>query len=118
MSGACSLRTCWQRVGSFRRVGELLKVAAYGKALRVEMDTQTGHLRPAEETVYFGGMPLPPRLMKRSSANQWFSGNRRNSLQLEDDKEDDFNQQRDKLVFLKESPNYCNADHEIGKQIG
>ncbi|CAH8548124.1 unnamed protein product [Dicrocoelium dendriticum] len=46
VSGACSMRTCWQRVNEFRHIGSILK-AAYGDAVRVSYDPSRDVLKPA-----------------------------------------------------------------------
>ncbi|CAL8099322.1 unnamed protein product [Calicophoron daubneyi] len=45
VSGACSMRTCWQRVNEFRFVGSMLK-AAYDSAVRVTYEPRTDSLKP------------------------------------------------------------------------
>ncbi|KAL5111351.1 Protein Wnt-2b-A [Taenia crassiceps] len=120
VSGACSLRTCWQRVGAFRGVGDLLK-KAYTNALQVTFDVATRQLRRLADPLYFGGMPLPAgHLMKRST--NWFvvggGGNDPSAWQRRR-RETQFGEkwikrQKDKLVYLDYSPDYCKADHRIG----
>ncbi|TPP65483.1 Protein Wnt [Fasciola gigantica] len=47
VSGACSMRTCWQRVNEFRRVGSMLK-AAYDDAIRVTYEPRDDRLKPID----------------------------------------------------------------------
>ncbi|CAH8590063.1 unnamed protein product [Schistosoma bovis] len=44
VSGACSMRTCWQRVNEFRHVGIMLK-AAYDSAIRVTYEPRIDMLK-------------------------------------------------------------------------
>ncbi|CDS39931.1 protein Wnt 2 [Echinococcus multilocularis] len=119
ISGACTLRTCWQRVGTFRGVGDLLK-KAYSNALQVSFDAATRQLRRLADPLYFGGMPLPAgHLMKRSTS--WFVGSNGGNLLAwqRRRRETQFGEkwikrQKDKLVYLDYSPDYCKADHRIG----
>ncbi|VDD76322.1 unnamed protein product [Mesocestoides corti] len=103
-----------------RRVGDLLK-KAYAEALHVSFDAKTRHLRRVAEPLYFGGMPLPSHLAKRSTSTTWQkptnwfivgSGQRNKRGALHGAKW--IRQQRDKLVYLESSQDYCKADHRIG----
>ncbi|VDP69362.1 unnamed protein product [Echinostoma caproni] len=58
VSGACSMRTCWQRVNEFRRVGSMLK-SAYDEAVRVTYEPRGDRLKPIESYAFHN------RLMSR-----------------------------------------------------
>ncbi|KAA3682195.1 wingless-type MMTV integration site family, member 2 [Paragonimus westermani] len=72
VSGACSMRTCWQRVNEFRRVGILLK-AAYDEAVRVTYEPRRDTLRPLNidrfESPVHGSYPVG-RVLNRLSINR------------------------------------------------
>uniref|UniRef100_A0A0R3WUM6 Protein Wnt n=1 Tax=Hydatigena taeniaeformis TaxID=6205 RepID=A0A0R3WUM6_HYDTA len=116
------LRTCWQRVGGFQVVGDLLK-KAYSNALQVFFDATTRQLRRLADPLYFGGMPLPAGHLMKRSTNWFVSGGgtsdpsgwqrRRRETQYG---EKWIKRQKDKLVYLDYSPDYCKADQKIGTQ--
>ncbi|VEL37285.1 unnamed protein product [Protopolystoma xenopodis] len=69
VSGACSLRTCWQRVSSFRRIGNQLKTS-YQSAVRVHYDALLQGLVLLPTPGYHGvslrpGLEPGPRLVYR-----------------------------------------------------
>ncbi|KAF6778826.1 hypothetical protein AHF37_01419 [Paragonimus kellicotti] len=72
VSGACSMRTCWQRVNEFRRVGILLK-AAYDEAVRVTYEPRRDTLRPLSvdrfESPIHSSYPIG-RVLNRLSINR------------------------------------------------
>ncbi|VDL59328.1 unnamed protein product [Hymenolepis diminuta] len=119
VSGACSLRTCWQRVGPFRGVGYLLK-KAYLTSLQVAFDPSTRQLIRQADPLFFGGMPLPPGHLTKRSSNWFIGGGGENPISWQRIKrETEFGEnwikrQKDKLVYLDYSPDYCKADSKIG----
>lgn len=119
VSGACSLRTCWQRVGPFRGVGYLLK-KAYLTSLQVAFDPSTRQLIRQADPLFFGGMPLPPGHLTKRSSNWFIGGGGENPTSWQRIKrETEFGEnwikrQKDKLVYLDYSPDYCKADSKIG----
>ncbi|KAM7539688.1 hypothetical protein Aperf_G00000024698 [Anoplocephala perfoliata] len=121
ISGACSLRTCWQRVGPFRSVGDLLK-KAYMASLQVAYDASTHQLLRQSDPLFFGGMPLPPGHITKRSAN-WFVMDGETSRPWQRiRRETQFGEkwikrQKDKLIYLDYSPDYCKADTKIGQTI-
>lgn len=56
VSGACSMRTCWQRVNEFRRVGSMLK-SAYDDAIRVTYEPRGDRLKPVETYDFHNRLP-------------------------------------------------------------
>ncbi|KAM3187089.1 hypothetical protein ACTXT7_002999 [Hymenolepis weldensis] len=118
VSGACSLRTCWQRVGPFRGVGYLLK-KAYLTSLQVAFDPSTRQLIRLADPLFFGGMPLPPGHLTKRSSNWFIGGSGENPISWQRIKrETEFGEnwikrQKDKLVYLDYSPDYCKADSKI-----
>ncbi|VUZ57534.1 unnamed protein product [Hymenolepis diminuta] len=119
VSGACSLRTCWQRVGPFRGVGYLLK-KAYLTSLQVAFDPSTRQLIRQADPLFFGGMPLPPGHLTKRSSNWFIGGGGENPISWQRIKretqfgENWIKRQKDKLVYLDYSPDYCKADSKIG----
>lgn len=97
---------------------------AYSNALQVTFDAATRQLRRLADPLYFGGMPLPAgHLMKRST--NWFvvgGGGGDPSAWQRRRRETQFGEkwikrQKDKLVYLDYSPDYCKVDKRIGKKV-
>uniref|UniRef100_A0AC35U7E9 Protein Wnt n=1 Tax=Rhabditophanes sp. KR3021 TaxID=114890 RepID=A0AC35U7E9_9BILA len=84
VSGSCSLKTCWMQQPSIRQVGDILQ-SKYRSARRIQINSR-------------GNMQIVAHIEKRGLENAKKS---RNHLQTE-------------LVFLENSPDYCQNDKEFG----
>ncbi|XP_018646410.1 wnt related [Schistosoma mansoni] len=129
VSGACSMRTCWQRVNEFRLIGMMLK-AAYDSAIHVTYEPRIDQLKRISNRInsnqnnnYMTRRNLPVVSPNRNhdsrncSKDDWNDYSNNGRLQrrwprtvMTKSKEIPKNQ----LVYLEESPNYCFFDETIG----
>ncbi|GAA29308.2 protein Wnt-2b, partial [Clonorchis sinensis] len=137
VSGACSMRTCWQRVNEFRRVGMLLKLA-YDKAIRATYEPRLDILRPTKIMERFETRPYSRYTSRgvisnlpihRSVPPNWVTpmANEAGATRQNPPISSLWERRRfprgapemsqvskTKLVYLEESPNYCRHDSSIG----
>ncbi|VDO02869.1 unnamed protein product [Rodentolepis nana] len=86
----------------------------------VAFDSATRQLIRQADPLFFGGMPLPPGHLTKRSAN-WFiaGGGEKVTPWQRIKRETEFGEnwirrQKDKLVFMDYSPDYCKVDPKIG----
>ncbi|CAH8525827.1 unnamed protein product [Schistosoma turkestanicum] len=137
VSGACSMRTCWQRVNEFRLIGMLLK-SAYNSAIHVTYEPRLDILKRINTKLNSNNyMPRRNHPLVSSNYNtnskNWlvFVKNQTNHNRKHYLNDFLYNEQvhrrwprmtmmksrdipNNQLVYLEESPNYCYFDETIG----
>lgn len=92
LSGSCNIKTCQRHIAEFREIGDVLH-KKYDNALRVKME-KTRDNNVEKDVLH---------ILKRKKPKR--GGHRRDNGKFKSTKaEPEFND----LVFLKDSPNYCN----------
>ncbi|KAL7063721.1 hypothetical protein AAHC03_01424 [Spirometra sp. Aus1] len=155
VSGACSLRTCWQRVSQFRQVGNMLK-KAYHNAIYATYDAKSAKLLRSTEA-FFGDRilisdnavlsgvstdsarnhqshwrdALKWLVVKQAGTAQrqrlWQNSRPKRSYptklpalmdeDIQRSRERSLKRYKNMLVYLESSPDYCNVDPGIGKNL-
>lgn len=91
-------------------------------SLQVAFDRSTQQLLRQADPLFFGGMPLPPGHITKRSANWFATGEEVSRPWQRIRRETHFSEkwikrQKDKLVYLDYSPDYCKADSKIGQYV-
>ncbi|CAH8555743.1 unnamed protein product [Heterobilharzia americana] len=143
VSGACSMRTCWQRVNEFRLVGKVLK-SAYDSAIRVTYEPRLDILKRIDTKMQIQkfsqshsypikkNLPAVSTNLKHDSKNWLIVINNHSNSGVKQDRNGFLSNKKsqhrwprmtivksrelpkNKLVYLEESPNYCYFDESIG----
>uniref|UniRef100_A0A3Q0KSK2 Protein Wnt n=1 Tax=Schistosoma mansoni TaxID=6183 RepID=A0A3Q0KSK2_SCHMA len=140
VSGACSMRTCWQRVNEFRLIGMMLK-AAYDSAIHVTYEPRIDQLKRISNRInsnqnnnYMTRRNLPVVSPNRNhDSRNWLVLIKSHSNNSSKDDWNDYSNNgrlqrrwprtvmtkskeipKNQLVYLEESPNYCFFDETIG----